>query len=67
MTSPKLSFATLILLSAMVTVVVTLGVLPLLALTGSVAGLFFAPATGMAAGYSTARWLGGYIEDKKNN
>jgi len=58
MTSPKLSFATLILLSAMVTVVVTLGVMPLLALTGSVAGLFFAPVAGMAAGYSTARWLG---------
>ena len=64
MTSPKMSFATLILLSAMVTVVVTLGVLPLLALTGSVAGLFFAPVAGMAAGYSTARWLGGYIDDK---
>jgi len=64
MTSPKLSFATLILLSAMVTVVVTLGVMPLLALTGSVAGLFFAPVAGMAAGYSTARWLGGYIDDK---
>jgi len=26
--------------------------------------LFFAPAAGMAAGYSTARWLGGYIDDK---
>ena len=64
MTSPKLSFATLILLSAMVTVVVTLGVMPLLALTGSVAGLFFAPVAGMAAGYSAARWLGGYIDDK---
>ena len=64
MTPPKMSFATLILLSAMVTVVVTLGVMPLLALTGSVAGLFFAPAAGMAAGYSTARWLGGYIDDK---
>ena len=64
MTPPKISFATLILLSAMVTVVVTLGVLPLLALTGSVAGLFFAPVAGMAAGYSTARWLGGYIDDK---
>jgi len=64
MTSPKMSFATLILLSAMVTVVVTLGVMPLLALTGSVSGLFFAPAAGMAAGYSTARWLGGYIDDK---
>ena len=64
MTPPKISFATLILLSAMVTVVVTLGVMPLLALTGSVAGLFFAPVAGMAAGYSTARWLGGYIDDK---
>jgi len=41
-----------------------LGVMPLLALTGSVSGLFFAPAAGMAAGYSTARWLGGYIDDK---
>ena len=66
MTSPKLSFATLILLSAMVTVVVTLGVMPLLALTGVGHGwgLFFAPAAGMAAGYSTARRLGGYIDDK---
>jgi len=66
MTSPKLSFATLIMLSAMVTVVVTLGVMPLLALTGVGPGwgLFFAPAAGMAAGYSTARWLGGYIDDK---
>ena len=64
MTSPKMSFATLIKLSSVVTVVVTLGVMPLLALTGSVAGLFFAPAAGMAAGYSTARWLGGYIDDK---
>ena len=64
MTPPKISFATLIMLSAMVTVVVTLGVLPLLALTGSVSGLFFAPAAGMAAGYSAARWLGGYIDDK---
>jgi len=26
--------------------------------------LFFAPAAGMAAGYSAARWLGGYIDDK---
>jgi len=64
MTPPKISFATLIMLSAMVTVVVTLGVMPLLALTGSVSGLFFAPVAGMAAGYSTARWLGGYIDDK---
>ena len=64
MTPPKMSFATLILLSSVVTVVVTLGVIPLLALTGSVAGLFFAPVAGMAAGYSTARWLGGYIDDK---
>ena len=64
MTSPKLSFATLIMLSSGVTVVVTLGVIPLLALTGSVAGLFFAPAAGMAAEYSAARWLGGYIDDK---
>ncbi len=52
------------MLSSVVTVVVTLGVMPLLALTGSVAGLFFAPAAGMAAGYSAARWLGGYIDDK---
>ena len=59
-----MSFATLIMLSSVVTVVVTLGVMPLLALTGSVAGLFFAPVAGMAAGYSTARWLGGYIDDK---
>ena len=59
-----MSFATLIMLSSVVTVVVTLGVMPLLALTGSVAGLFFAPAAGMAAGYSAARWLGGYIDDK---
>ena len=59
-----MSFVTLILLSSVVTVVVTLGVIHLLALTGSVAGLFFAPAAGMAAGYSTARWLGGYIDDK---
>ena len=64
MTSPKISFATLIMLSSVVTVVVTLGVMPLLALTGSVSGLFFAPAAGMAAGYSAARWLGGYIDDK---
>jgi len=64
MTPPKMSFATLIMLSSVVTVVVTLGVMPLLALTGSVAGLFFAPVAGMAAGYSTARWLGGYIDDK---
>ena len=64
MTSPKMSFATLIMMSSVVTVVVTLGVMPLLALTGSVAGLFFAPVAGMAAGYSTARWLGGYIDDK---
>ena len=64
MTSPKMSFATLIMLSSVVTVVVTLGVMPLLALTGWVAGLFFAPAAGMAAGYSAARWLGGYIDDK---
>ena len=34
MTSPKISFATLIMLSSVVTVVVTLGVIPLLALTG---------------------------------
>ncbi len=34
MTPPKMSFATLILLSSVVTVVVTLGVMPLLALTG---------------------------------
>jgi hypothetical protein len=26
--------------------------------------LFFAPVAGMAAGYSAARWLGGYINDK---
>jgi len=66
MTPPKISFATLILLSSVVTVVVTLGVIPLLALTGLVSGsgLFFAPAAGMAAGYSAARWLGGYIDDK---
>ena len=64
MTPPKMSFATLIMLSSVVTVVVTLGVMPLLALTGSVAGLFFAPVAGMAAGYSAARWLGGYIDDK---
>ena len=64
MTSPKMSFATLIMLSSVVTVAVTLGVLPLLTLTGSVSGLFFAPAAGMAAGYSAARWLGGYIDDK---
>ena len=66
MTSPKLSFATLLKLSSVVTVVVTLGVMPLLALTGVCPGwgLFFAPAAGMAAGYSTARWLGGYIDDK---
>ena len=66
MTSPNLSFATLIMLSSVVTVVVTLGVMPLLTLTGVGPGwgLFFAPAAGMAAGYSTARWLGGYINDK---
>ena len=66
MTPPKMSFATLIMLSSVVTVVVTLGVMPLLALTGVGPGwgLFFAPAAGMAAGYSTARWLGGYIDDK---
>ena len=64
MTPPKMSFATLIMLSSVVTVVVTLGVIPLLALTGSVYMLVFAPAAGMAAGYSTARWLGGYIDDK---
>jgi len=66
MTSPNLSFATLIMLSSVVTVVVTLGVMPLLTLTGVGPGwgLFFAPAAGMAAGYSTARWLGGYIDDK---
>jgi len=66
MTPPKMSFATLIMLSSVVTVVVTLGVIPLLTLTGAVSGwgLFFAPAAGMAAGYSTARGLGGYIDDK---
>jgi len=66
MTPPKLSFATLMLLSSVVTVVVTLGVIPLLTLTGVGPGwgLFFAPAAGMAAGYSAARWLGGYIDDK---